>query len=138
MCLLIIAIFSQLATPQTRLSEAYLSVGTAFNVVRISDPTYCLPEMVRSGESFNVTFTYSGTSIEVSSVKLYSVGSEYAVIRWTRVTSETGTIVINVLTPPEIAPGLYTIVAVVRVDNVEYEVVSPRSLWVVDEYPTSL
>lgn len=68
---------------------------------------------------------------------MYGVGREYEASNLT-VTTGSGTATIEVYLSPDLGSGLYTVVVEAVVDGTRYEVVSPRSLWVVEEYPTSL
>lgn len=135
--LILLGVLAQLVLPQN-LSRAYLDLGAPPSVVRIKDPTYCLPAMLTRDSVLDVLLEYSGRDIQVSAVKLYGVGEEYEVTNLSIAASEANTVLVRVSLPTDIKPGLYTVLAEAVVDDVEYRVVSPRSLWVVDEYPTSL
>lgn len=135
--LILLGVLAQLALPQN-LSKAYFDVGAPPNIVRIKDPTYCLPAILTRDSVLNVLLEYSGRGIQVSSIKLYGVDEEYETTNLTIATSAPNTVLVRVDLPLGIKPGLYTILAEAVVDGVQYSVISPRSLWVVDEYPTSL
>ncbi|MFN3268433.1 MAG: hypothetical protein ACK416_04145 [Zestosphaera sp.] len=135
---LILSTLAILVLPSENLGLAYFDTGAPPSIVRIKDPTYCLPVILTRSSQLNISLEYSGQSIQVSTIKLYSVGREYEISNLTVIMPSSGTALVSADLPLDIELGLYTILVETVVDGVEYHVISPRSLWVVDEYPTSL
>ncbi|MEM0474060.1 MAG: metallophosphoesterase [Zestosphaera sp.] len=136
---LFLGILAQLVLPTlNNLSKAYFDTGAPPNVVRVKDPTYCLPTILTKDSTLDILLEYSGQSIQVFVVRIYGLDKEYEVNNLTVVTPAPNTVLIKVSLPSDIEPGLYTILVETTVDGIEYRVISPRSLWIVEEYPTSL
>ncbi|MGC8975749.1 MAG: metallophosphoesterase family protein, partial [Thermoprotei archaeon] len=136
--LLVLSTLTQLIQPSTNLSKAYFDTGASPSIVRIKDPTYCLPVMLTRNSTLDILLEYSGQEVQVLNVVLYGIGREYEANNMVVIPEESGLATIKISLPPDIESGLYTILAKVLLNGTEYDVVSPRSLWVVDEYPTSL
>lgn len=105
--------------------------------IKIIDPLYSVPVSARPGDVVNVTIEYEGV-FEPSNIVLLAPGREYVVGTWNVVTQDQGKTIISVQVPPDVVPELYDIVIDGTFNGEQVTLKSPRTVWVVSEFPTRL
>ncbi len=117
--------------------STYVSEPAFPDGIKIADPVYSVPAPAKPGDVINVTVEYEGT-FEPSNIVLLAPGLKYVVSSWSVVSQEEGKTVISVQVPSDVVPELYDIIIDGSFNGQQITLRSPRSVWVVSEFPTHL
>ena len=105
----------------------------ALEQLRIIDPLYSVPIAVIRGDLFNATVYTGGASVEVKDSKLISPGLNVTLIIVRKYPLKE-VLIVTLKVPENATPRLYDLYLLVN----EKPLISVRSVWVLDEWPTEL
>ena len=121
------------------MAEAYVARPIIRGDVLIDDPRYSAPYVLLPGGSFNITLFSRAGGVSGAEVALVAPNAsvEGEVAGYGEL-PETNYYYVTVKLPEDIEPGLYDIAANVSIGSSVVGLTSPRSVWVVREYPDVL